>query len=72
MRKSRSSLYLQPIDDRSTIVFKPSPFAPLTAAKVAEIIASEFPAGVINVVHGDVDVGVTSYRECRCEIECRL
>ncbi|WP_349290386.1 aldehyde dehydrogenase family protein [Paenibacillus sp. 7516] len=53
-------------------MFKPSPFAPLTAAKVAEIIASEFPAGVINVVHGDADVGVASYRECRCEIECRL
>ncbi|MEK3705509.1 aldehyde dehydrogenase family protein [Paenibacillus sp. FSL R7-0198] len=42
----------------NTIVLKPSPFAPLAAAKVAEIIASEFPAGVINVVHGDADVGV--------------
>ncbi|MFD1903125.1 aldehyde dehydrogenase family protein [Paenibacillus rhizoplanae] len=42
----------------NTIVLKPSPFAPLAAAKVAELIASEFPAGVINVVHGDADVGV--------------
>lgn len=42
----------------NTIVLKPSPYAPLAAAKVAEIIASEFPAGVINVVHGDADVGV--------------
>lgn len=42
----------------NTIVLKPSPFAPLAAAKVAEIIASEFPAGVINVVYGDADVGV--------------
>lgn len=42
----------------NTIVLKPSPYAPLAAAKVAEIIASEFPAGVINVVHGGADVGV--------------
>lgn len=42
----------------NTIVLKPSPFAPLAAAKVAELIAGEFPAGVINVVHGDADVGV--------------
>jgi acyl-CoA reductase-like NAD-dependent aldehyde dehydrogenase len=42
----------------NAIVLKPSPYAPLAAAKVAEIIASEFPPGVINVVHGDTDVGV--------------
>lgn len=42
----------------NTIVLKPSSYAPLAAAKVAEIIASEFPAGVINVVYGDADVGV--------------
>jgi acyl-CoA reductase-like NAD-dependent aldehyde dehydrogenase len=42
----------------NAIVLKPSPYAPLAAAKVAEIIASEFPPGVINVVHGDADVGV--------------
>lgn len=42
----------------NTIVLKPSPYAPLAATKVAEIIASEFPPGVINVVHGDADVGV--------------
>ncbi|MBP1906343.1 acyl-CoA reductase-like NAD-dependent aldehyde dehydrogenase [Paenibacillus turicensis] len=41
----------------NTIVLKPSPYAPLAAAKVAEIIASEFPPGVINVVHGNADVG---------------
>jgi len=38
-------------------VLKPSPFTPRAAAKIAEIVASEFPAGVINVVHGDADVG---------------
>ncbi|WP_426643160.1 hypothetical protein [Paenibacillus illinoisensis] len=40
------------------MVLKSSPFAPLAAAKVGENNASEFPAGVINLVHGDGDVGV--------------
>ncbi|MFB5189752.1 aldehyde dehydrogenase family protein [Alicyclobacillus fastidiosus] len=42
----------------NTMVLKPSPFAPLTVTKVIEIIANEFPPGVLNVVHGDADVGV--------------
>ncbi|SET98945.1 Acyl-CoA reductase [Salinibacillus kushneri] len=41
----------------NTLVLKPSPFAPLAVSKVAEIIASEFPKGVLNLVHGDADVG---------------
>ncbi|WAH35714.1 aldehyde dehydrogenase family protein [Alicyclobacillus dauci] len=42
----------------NTIVLKPSPFAPLAVSKTIEIIAEEFPAGVINLVHGDSDVGM--------------
>ncbi|WAH37084.1 aldehyde dehydrogenase family protein [Alicyclobacillus dauci] len=42
----------------NTMVLKPSPFAPLTVSKMVEIIAAEFPAGVLNMVHGDADVGV--------------
>ncbi len=42
----------------NTIVLKPSPFAPLAVTKVTEIIADEFPAGVINIVHGETQVGV--------------
>jgi acyl-CoA reductase-like NAD-dependent aldehyde dehydrogenase len=42
----------------NTIVLKPSPFAPLAVSKAIEIIAAEFPPGVINMVHGDNDVGV--------------
>lgn len=42
----------------NTIVIKPSPFAPLAVSKVIEIIAEEFPKGVVNLVHGESDVGV--------------
>ncbi|GCL73154.1 aldehyde dehydrogenase [Paenibacillus naphthalenovorans] len=42
----------------NTIVLKPSPFAPLAVSQLMEIIASEFPAGTLNVVHGESDVGV--------------
>jgi acyl-CoA reductase-like NAD-dependent aldehyde dehydrogenase len=42
----------------NTMVLKPSPFAPLTVTKVVELIASEFPAGVLNIVHGEAEVGV--------------
>lgn len=42
----------------NTVVLKPSPFAPLTVTKVTEMIANEFPPGVLNIVHGDADVGV--------------
>lgn len=42
----------------NTIVLKPSPFAPLAVSKLIEIIANEFPPGVINLVHGEAEVGV--------------
>lgn len=42
----------------NTIVLKPSPFAPLAVSKAIEIIAAEFPPGVVNLVHGDNDVGI--------------
>lgn len=42
----------------NTMVVKPSPFAPLAVSKVVEIIANEFPPGVLNLVHGDAEVGI--------------
>ncbi|PAE17423.1 aldehyde dehydrogenase [Virgibacillus sp. 7505] len=42
----------------NTMVLKPSPLAPLAVSRVAEIIAGEFPAGVLNLVHGEAEVGV--------------
>ncbi|KGR85083.1 aldehyde dehydrogenase [Lysinibacillus odysseyi 34hs-1 = NBRC 100172] len=42
----------------NTMVLKPSPFAPLAVSRVAEIIADEFPPGVLNLVHGEADVGI--------------
>lgn len=42
----------------NTMVLKPSPLAPLAVSKVVELIAEEFPAGVLNLVHGEADVGV--------------
>ncbi|UFU00755.1 aldehyde dehydrogenase family protein [Radiobacillus kanasensis] len=42
----------------NTMVLKPSPLAPLAVSKVVEIIANEFPPGVLNLVHGEADVGV--------------
>ncbi len=42
----------------NTMVLKPSPFAPLTVTLVTKIIADEFPPGVLNIVHGDAEVGV--------------
>ncbi|RFU61271.1 aldehyde dehydrogenase family protein [Peribacillus glennii] len=42
----------------NTMVLKPSPFAPLAVSKVIDIISSEFPPGVLNLVHGEADVGV--------------
>jgi acyl-CoA reductase-like NAD-dependent aldehyde dehydrogenase len=42
----------------NTMVLKPSPYAPLAVSKVVEIIAGEFPKGVLNIVHGEADVGV--------------
>ncbi len=42
----------------NTMVLKPSPLAPLAVSKVVELIAEEFPNGVLNLVHGEADVGV--------------
>ena len=36
----------------NTVVFKPSEMTPLTALKLAEILADELPAGVANIVTG--------------------
>jgi acyl-CoA reductase-like NAD-dependent aldehyde dehydrogenase len=41
----------------NTIVFKPSPFAPMGVTEVLKMAAEFFPPGVINVVHGDGEVG---------------
>src|SRR5690606_30667358 len=41
----------------NTIVVKPSPFAPLAVSRALEIIAGFFPPGVVNVLHGDGEVG---------------
>ncbi|MFP7169502.1 aldehyde dehydrogenase family protein [Terribacillus halophilus] len=42
----------------NTMVLKPSPLAPLAVSKVTELIADEFPPGVLNLVHGEAEVGV--------------
>ncbi|MCL6592522.1 MAG: aldehyde dehydrogenase family protein [Alicyclobacillus sp.] len=42
----------------NTMVLKPSPYAPLAVSKAIEMIAEEFPAGVINMVHGEAEVGI--------------
>jgi acyl-CoA reductase-like NAD-dependent aldehyde dehydrogenase len=41
----------------NTVVLKPSPFAALALTQLLAKIAGIFPKGVINVVHGDADVG---------------
>lgn len=41
----------------NTIVIKPSPFAPMGVTVSLKTLARLFPPGVINVVHGDSDVG---------------
>ncbi|PAD38998.1 aldehyde dehydrogenase family protein [Terribacillus sp. 7520-G] len=42
----------------NTMVLKPSPLAPLAVSKITELIADEFPPGVLNLVHGEAEVGV--------------
>ncbi|MFE7802099.1 aldehyde dehydrogenase family protein [Nocardia sp. NPDC057440] len=41
----------------NTIVLKPSPFAPAALTLALQRIARQLPEGVVNVVHGDADVG---------------
>ena len=41
----------------NTLVIKPSAFAPLAVSQALKIISAFFPPGVINVVHGEAEVG---------------
>jgi acyl-CoA reductase-like NAD-dependent aldehyde dehydrogenase len=41
----------------NTVVCKPSPFAPMGVTVALKKIAELFPPGVINVIHGDAEVG---------------
>ena len=41
----------------NTMVLKPSPFTPLCMLKIGELFRSVFPAGVLNIVTGDDDLG---------------
>ncbi|TVY02426.1 aldehyde dehydrogenase family protein [Paenibacillus cremeus] len=41
----------------NTVVIKPSPNAPMSVSIALKKIASLFPAGVINVIHGESDIG---------------
>lgn len=41
----------------NSIVFKPSPFAPMGVSTAIRMMADLFPPGVVQVVHGDADVG---------------
>ncbi len=43
----------------NTIVVKPSPLAPLAVTAALGTIAEQLPAGVLSVIHGDVEVGET-------------
>ncbi|PLS17201.1 aldehyde dehydrogenase [Bacillus sp. M6-12] len=51
----------------NTMVFKPSPFAPIGVTMILKMAAEFFPPGVINVIHGDGDVGnaLTAHRLVR-------
>jgi acetolactate synthase-1/2/3 large subunit len=40
-----------------TVVMKPSPFTPLSTLKMVELFNQVLPAGVLNVVTGDAEVG---------------
>ncbi len=40
-----------------TIILKPSPFTPLTTLRIAELIAPLVPAGVVNIITGEDDLG---------------
>jgi aldehyde dehydrogenase (NAD+) len=46
-----------------TIVLKPSPFTPLTTLRIAELIADKVPAGVVNIITGEDNLGpmITSH-----------
>ncbi|WP_425229995.1 aldehyde dehydrogenase family protein [Sphingomonas sp.] len=48
----------------NTMVLKPSPFTPLTALRLGELLADCFPAGVLNVIAGGDELGpmMTAHR----------
>lgn len=52
----------------NTLVIKPSPFAPVALTVVLHRIAQVLPEGVVNVVHGNADVGqaLVSHPLVRC------
>lgn len=41
----------------NTVVIKPSPFTPVSTARFFELAKDTLPAGVLNVVHGDTEIG---------------
>ena len=41
----------------NTIVVKPSPYTPLCLLKIGELLGQIFPAGVLNVISGDDELG---------------
>ena len=41
----------------NTVILKPSPYTPLTTLRLGEIIRDIFPAGVVNVIAGDNQIG---------------
>lgn len=41
----------------NTVVLKPSPFTPLTALRIGELVKDIVPAGVLNIVSGADDIG---------------
>lgn len=41
----------------NTVILKPSPFTPLSTLKLGELIADIFPAGVVNVIADNNDLG---------------
>ena len=51
----------------NTMVLKPSPFTPLSTLQLGTALASAIPAGVLNIVSGDNDVGalLTSHPDVR-------
>src|SRR5579872_965375 len=52
----------------NTFVLKPSPLTPLSAVRAAELFYEcDFPAGVLNVVHGEKDAvdGLISHKDVR-------
>lgn len=41
----------------NTVVIKPSPFTPVATTRFFELASAVLPAGVVNVVHGEAEIG---------------